>query len=322
MTTHRQDFLSPVGRMVAGSMYEPQTEDMDGRPLVVKSGANAGQPAKRWFFALAIAKTPGQAHWAIKPTNWPAGQPYWGELIWNTGHLAFGNRIPEEFSWKIVDGDSTKPNKARVPVAPCTREGYPGHWVLSFSSGFPPQLVDSKGETKLTQPDAVLPGHFIQVWGSVDGNESTSKPGIYLNHNIVSLQGYHPDGLIHFGTDPRSVGFGGALPAGASAAPIGLTAPPAAATALSPPPPGAVARPVVPAPAVTGTIAVTPHPGILTPGAPLAAVAPPPLAAVAPPPAAAPVRRMTPLATAPYETYMQAGWTDALLLQHGFMTPG
>jgi hypothetical protein len=37
---------------------------------------------------------------------------------------------------------------------------------------------------------------------------------------------------------------------------------------------------------------------------------------------AVPVRRMTPAAGATtYEQYIAAGWTDALLVQHGMMLP-
>jgi hypothetical protein len=40
-----------------------------------------------------------------------------------------------------------------------------------------------------------------------------------------------------------------------------------------------------------------------------------------PPPPAAPVRVMTATAQGPYEGYIAAGWTDALLIQHGYMLP-
>lgn len=52
---------------------------------------------------------------------------------------------------------------------------------------------------------------------------------------------------------------------------------------------------------------------VSTPPAPPAPLAPPP----APP--AAPVRRMTAKAETTYEAYIAAGWTDSLLIQHGYM---
>ena len=40
----RLNLTTPVGRMVMGSLYTPETTDMLGKPLVVRSGPNAGQP--------------------------------------------------------------------------------------------------------------------------------------------------------------------------------------------------------------------------------------------------------------------------------------
>lgn len=56
---------------------------------------------------------------------------------------------------------------------------------------------------------------------------------------------------------------------------------------------------------------------IMTPPAAPAPIAPPP----APP--AAPIRTMTPKAAgATYESFITNGWTDALLIEHGYMMPG
>ena len=48
---------TPVGRYVQGDLYTPQDKDAAGRPMLVKSGPNVGQPTRKWFFALAIPKT-------------------------------------------------------------------------------------------------------------------------------------------------------------------------------------------------------------------------------------------------------------------------
>lgn len=73
--------------------------------------------------------------------------------------------------------------------------------------------------------------------------------------------------------------------------------------------------------------------GAATPVAPAAvAVAPPTAATVTPapsflappvaaPPVAAPAHQMTATAPGPYEACITAGWTDALLIQHGHMLP-
>ena len=205
------NLLTPVGRMVAGSMYKPNTTDYQGNPLTIKTGPNAGQPRQEYFFAIAIAKA-GEQHWS---------QTEWGQVIAQAGFSGFPNgeaQNRQDFAWKITDGDSQQPN--RNNVAPCSKEGYPGHWVLGFSSSFAPKLYNADGTQQLTEPDAIKCGYFIQVSGSVEANGNTNNPGVYLNHNMVALAGYGEE--IHTGPDPRSVGFGGQpLPAGASATPLG-----------------------------------------------------------------------------------------------------
>ena len=71
--------LTPIGRMVAGSMYKPNDKAFDGSPLVVKSGPNAGQPRVEYYFGLAIPKGSEQ-HWS---------QTEWGQLIYNAGVQGF-----------------------------------------------------------------------------------------------------------------------------------------------------------------------------------------------------------------------------------------
>ena len=163
-------------------------------------------------------------------------------------------------------------------------------------------------------------GYFVQVYGNVDGNGDLQKPGVYLNHDVVSLQGYGPE--ISFGPDIESIGFGasGTVP-GMSTAPVGMTAPPpvtasapvAPVNTAPPPPVQTVVVPAAPA-AIKPVVNVAPHPPILmTPG-----VAPPPPVAAAPPPR--PAHVMLPAANgATYEALIAAGWTDALLVQHGMM---
>jgi hypothetical protein len=310
MTT-RQNVLTPTARMLWGSVSEPQTKDAEGKPLVIKSGPNAGQATQRYAFGVGIPKG-GESHWS---------QTSWGAAIWAVGHAAFPNVAQRpDFAWKVIDGDSTIPNKRGK--APNTKEGYPGHWVLSFSSSYPPRLYNRDGSQPL-EPAAFKCGYFVQVAGTVDGNDSPNQPGVYLNHNMVALQGYGPE--IISGPDPTSVGFGGGpAPAMMSATPpAGMVAPPAVpgapmAPPAPPPPPAAPVAAPVAAPAVP--TAVAPAPAFL--GAP--AAPPPPVAAPVapppPPPAAVPVRQMTAKAAgATFEQMVAAGWNEAQLRQHGYL---
>ena len=298
----KSDILFPTGRIVAGSLYKPNTQNAEGGPLVYKNGANAGQPRVDYFFAIAIPKVPGQ-HWATSD---------WGSKIWAAGHAFLPNAgsIPA-FAWKVTDGDSVIAN--RKGKRPCDREGYPGNWVVSLSSSFAPKIYNKDGTAVIVEPDAVKAGYYVQVYGNVDGNGATQQPGVFLNHSMVSLQAYGPE--IVFGPDAAAVGFGaGALPPGASATPVGGAFAPAAPL----PVPGAIAPPPLPAPsapppsaaiaAPAPSIAPPPNPAILAvPGAP-----------VAPP---QPHRVMTTAAVATYAEYIAQGWNDALLVQHGLMVP-
>lgn len=231
--SQRINITSPVGRIVMGSLYDPSTTDAEGKPLVVKTGPNAGQPRVQYFFALAIPKNPGEQHWA---------QTAWGQQIWTLGHQAFPQAAQAaDFSWKIVDGDSQQPGKlfkGKPGKKPCENEGWPGHWVLKFSNGFAPKVYQQEGTgyVQRMEKDFCKPGYFAEVFFSVEGNGSQTSPGVYLNHSMVCFRAYGHE--ITFGPDVASAGFGQApLPAGASMTPP-AGAIPAPGVAAPPPLPG------------------------------------------------------------------------------------
>jgi hypothetical protein len=307
MSTQKIEVLFPIGRLVAGSLTKPQDKDAEGRPLTIKSGPSAGQPRVDYFFAVAIPKT-GEQSWA---------QTEWGQKIYAEGLRCWpqGQYNSPQFAWKVKDGDSQIPNlKGKKP---CDNEGWPGHWIVFFSSGFAPKTFDAKG-TSTVDAAAIKLGHYVQVFGTVGSNESTQKPGMFINHGMVAHSGFGPE--ITVGPDASAVGFGNqALPAGASSVPVTTMTPPAGGAPLPGAPlPGAPAggaaplpgAPVTPAAPVTPT-PVAPNPAILAapaaPGAPAA-------------PAAPPAKVMTAAANGvPYESYIANGWTDAQLIQHGLL---
>lgn len=326
------NITSPVGRIVMGSLYDPSTTDAEGKPLVVKTGPNAGQPRVNYFFALAIPKNPGETHWA---------QTAWGQQIWNVGNQAFPNAAQSPaFAWKIEDGNSQIPNKKGRK--PCDNEGWRGHWILKFSGGFAPKVYQQEGAgyVQVMQKDFCKPGYFVEVAFSVEGNGSQSQPGVYLNHSMVCFRAYGPE--ISFGPNVASAGFGQSpLPVGASMTPpagaIPMPQAPAAAPAgyMPPPVPGAIPQAPGVAPAPLAPAGSVPMPSAPVPGAPapipvmpnagFVQMPPPvpqaPAAPMAPPPApAAPVRQMTAAANGvTYEAYVAAGWSDAQLVQNGLM---
>lgn len=283
----RIDLLTPVGRLVQGSLYSGATTDAENRPLVYKTGPNMGQPRVNFWFSVAVPKGT-ESHW---------NQTEWGKKIYDVGHAGFpnGQANSPSFAWKIIDGDSQIPNTQGNK--PCDNEGFARHWVLKFSGSFAPSLFNENGTLPLIEPNAIQLGDYVQVFAYVEDNKSTQQPGVYLNHSMVARAGYGQ--RIIAGADPKSVGFGGSpLPAGASTTPIASFAPPVA-PAVQP----VMAPAVAPATIAPAPVTVPPaYPQILTPPVPAA------------------VKTLTAKANgATYEQLIAVGWTDELLVQQGMM---
>lgn len=274
------EFTTPVGRIVQGNLYKGNDRDFLGNPLVFKSGSNAGQPRVDYYFALAIPKN-GEADWK---------QTEWGKMIVDEATRAFPNGQPQQpnFNWKIIDGDSTVPDSKGTP--PVNKPGFKGCWVMKLNSSFKPTIVNRDGTQQLTEEGLINLGDYIQVRVSVKGNNSpNANPGVLLNHIAVAFIGYGERIVLDSTPDFSKVGFGQApLPPGV----------------MDTPPEGNFAQAQVQAPQQ-----------------PQAAPAVPPVPAVLQPPTAQqPAKRMTAKAKgATYEQMIAAGWTDELLIQHGYM---
>jgi hypothetical protein len=291
-----ENFTTPVGRLIGGNLYEPETTDYDGKPLLARDGVT---PRVSYSAGIAIPKTPGCQHWANEP---------WGAGIWKYANEQFRNGETQrpDFSWKIQDGDSTIPNKRGKKNA--DREGYPGNWIIWFSGGYAPRIFNADGTQPILEKDAVKPGYYIKIAGNYSDNKPSQSPGLYMNLTFVALAGYGPE--IQVGPDVGSVGFGQGvqLPPGASATPVGGFAPPPqpAPGPYAPPQPYNAPPPVqTPPPA---TVPTQPHTTILVP---------PPVQPVAVPPA----RQMTAKANgATYEQFIANGWDDARMIAEGYMS--
>lgn len=212
MSKDYTQILFPVGRFVAGAIAQGrQVEKND----VKQVDPTTGQPILEWSFGCAIPKTPGK-DWKDEP--WGAQMVAVAQRDWPQGQWQH-----PQFSWKLTDGDSTIPNKKGN--VPNTREGYPGHWVVFFSSRYACKTVNATGSQPVPA-EGIKPGHYIQVLASVAGNGGQS-PGIYMNHDFVAHAAYGPEISISQ-QDASTVGFGqGALPPGATTAPVGaMTLPP------------------------------------------------------------------------------------------------
>ena len=243
MSNKPTQLLTPVGRLVQGDCFEPQTKDSDGNPLLIKNGPNVGQPRVDYFMAIAIPKTDVGYNelWAKIHGEARASFPSLFD--------AQGACINPKFAFKVMDGDSQVPNTKGAK--PCDKVGFPGNWVVSFSGGFAPKcyIINNGAAQLITDPTMLKRGYFIRIAGSVKGNGSNQQPGIFMNHSMVELVGYGEE--IISGPNAEDVfGAAAALPVGASATPLAgtaMAAPAMAAPAMAAPGAGPAA-PVQPAP--------------------------------------------------------------------------
>lgn len=318
--------ITPIGRLVQGSVHTPNTTDMEGKPLVYKSGANAGQPRQEYFFALAIEKN--NPEWAAL-----------GKTLFDVARQAFpqlfdaqGNCLHPGFSWKFKDGDGVDANGKRND----TKEGWKGCWVLTFRGSQPPQCTQ---HGRIVDPKIVRTGHYVRVLASVEGNgggtgAGISKPGLYINHQGIDYVGFGseivggPDAVAEFAKAPQAQW----RPQGMSDTPVGPApaATPGAAGAMPGVPPMGTPAPMpgpaaMPPPAYPGA-AAPPQQQYAPPAqpAPLPGPAPAPMA---PPPVAADPRGIPPgYAATPtwpaghtMATLQAAGWTADTLVQGGYL---
>jgi len=220
--------VTPVGRIVQGNAFVPNTTDQQGNQLLNKSGPNKGQPRVEFYLGLAIAKDNPEwaALWAsisaIASNDWPGGE-------FNA----------PTFSWKYIDGDSVD-NKGK-PYS--DREGFAGHHILRFSSGYQPQVVTAGGAAQISEPSQCKRGDYARVVFTCKGNGNAEKPGVYMNLQIVEHIGYGEE--ITSGPDAVSILSQAQpaqyMPAGVSQTPV--------APAITP----AVAQPAVAQPASGST---------------------------------------------------------------------
>lgn len=321
MTTN---FVSPVGRFIQGSLFELQTKNQDGTPIIVKTGPNAGQPGSKSYFALAYRKDD------------PLFAPFYAQMVAEAkasfpAHFdAAGNCTHPTFAWKLTDGDGRDTNGKNN----AEKEGFAGCWVIKFGGSFLPRVFytgRTRPEDQIKQPELCPRGWYVRVVGSMKGNQPSNKPGLYLNPDIIEVCGTGdiivsgPDATELLGQAPAV-----ALPAGAGALP-GLPAAGAPGTLPGMP---AAAAPVA-LPGLPSAMAAPGSAGAL-PGMPAAAapVASPAVAAALPglpvlPNHAAvaavlatPVYQMSAAAVAAgltREALNAQGHTDEVLLANGYM---
>jgi hypothetical protein len=351
MSTPKQQFLTPVGRLVQGDPFEKQTKNMQGQPLVTQSG----QPTQRYFIAVAFSKTQCPEFAQFYALLVQVAQQSFPQLF-----NAQGQCTHPRFSWKLVDGDGVddngKPNN--------TKDGFAGHWVVKFSSSFPPKCFYAgryQPHEQIQDPNVIRRGYYVRVSGTIEGNANPQKPGLYVNLSMVELSAQGVE--IVSGPDAGAV-FGGApvaaLPQGATALPgaqpgaampgampgMPMAQPGAMPTmpgtqAAMPglPMPGAMPQPQAPA-AMPGAMPGMPAPGAMPqplpvqpnpafaagpaamPGMP--AAMPGAMPGMPQPPAAPVGPQLTPAAQAAapgfsLQQWQASGWTEQAMRQAGYL---
>lgn len=257
MSNDRIEFLTPVGRIVAGDVWEPRTKDQQGNLLTIKTGPNAGQPTQKYFIALAIPKN--HPEWpALYAKIVQAARTGFPQLI-----DANGNSIRPNFAFKVTDGDSNIPN--RNNTRPCDKEGYPGNWVLAMESTFAIKAYDSQNQQIAPESKSIKRGDYVRVFGSVAPNGNAQNPGVFVNPSM--LQFSHQGEAIVSGITADEAFGATPMPA----APVGANTTPS--PSLAPMPTGNVAASPTPDPVVAN---VQPAPDFLNPH-PAAPIAPAPV---------------------------------------------
>jgi hypothetical protein len=197
------NIVTPVGRFVSGSLTEKKKTDYQQRPIPYEK--------QRFEFGVAFRKDDADINAVLQYVQ--------GVAMTQHAHLpAVQNFQLDGYSWKIKDGD--KPN-SEGEVSENTREC----WILYFSTGFPPNTCDSANAQ--IPSENIKRGYYVDiVMNAANNGAQGAQAGVYLNPVWLRLVAFGEE--IRGGID-ASTAFGGAqpgaLPPGASAAPLPTSAP-------------------------------------------------------------------------------------------------
>lgn len=130
----------------------------DGTPLMMSS------------MTIAIPKT--QAAWQNEP---------WGQVIHGIAKAAFPGGVPNDFAYKLADGDSHVPNRAGVSPA---QFGFKNHWLI--------YIAYFSGNVPLTNAESdFVKGSRISVPCEISYNHAPvgGIRGLYIRPICIELHG-------------------------------------------------------------------------------------------------------------------------------------
>lgn len=251
--------ITPVGRIIWGSVSERATQDYDGNNYEAGKGP--------FQFGFAVLKTDPAVGGFL-------GQLYQQAKAGYSNNANMGVRIDNEwnggfqglnFRFKVKDGD--RPNADGTMNANAK-----GCWVFAMSTTLPFKCGNAQNVE--IDPKTVKRGYYCDVACSIKINEKTDgTAGIYINPNVVRLIAFGEEIVGGISVEDAFKGHAAptALPPGASITPVA----PAGGIPL---PAGATSLP----PGQTGNVpSALPTPGGIPASVPSAAI-PLPQTAVAP----------------------------------------
>lgn len=206
--------LSPVGRLVSGNIFKPNYDEN----IKWEKGPNKGEQKPSYYIGVAFEKQSGVLDDIIKKIRQVAAASFPDKFD------TTGKCIAPRFSFKIDDGDSDVPNT--VGNKNCDRQGYPGNWILNFSTSYPFPVTTQDGKGYITDDQLIKKGDYIRVAFNIQSNFFPSNPGVKLYQQAVIF--FDKGEEIHQGIDvsrilsdnPVSV-----LPQGVSSTPSAVVAP-------------------------------------------------------------------------------------------------
>jgi len=210
MPQESKRLISPVGRIIWGSVSELNTRDITGKP-------EPDAEKHAYTFGLAIRKDdPGvgtllQTFYQQAVAGYPNNQMMANRIAqeWQSGFSGVA------FRFKVKDGDK-----------PLQRTGKPddnarGCWVISCKTKIPIKCANAQNVE--IDPKTVERGYFVEVALSIAVNEKTDNTaGLYVNPMVVRLLAFGEKIMGGISIEDAFAGHAAPtqLPPGASATPV------------------------------------------------------------------------------------------------------
>lgn len=297
--------VTPIGRIVQGNplIANPQFDDRTKQPKLSADG----KQQHNWYINVAFDKANPETLAMVGEIYAEAARAFpqlWPQGV-NFQAPNFGC-VRADFAVKLIDGDTLDNNGK--PHA--NKTGFAGCWIVKISTyAGAMRVVDgNKNNAPVTEvgsgPNHIKTGDFVVValdfksngWNG-DGN---SKPGLYMNPDVVQLVGYG-DAIVG-GPDADEV-FKGVnrayVPAGMSATPTAGGMP-------------GLPTPLAPAGSAGALPSVPPTPGLPSLAPSLPVVAATPQYVISPEAAAQGLTK---------QALNAQGHTDESLIAHGYLVP-